>query len=129
MTEESIRHLERAEELLGVADENLKNNHPSDSISRAYYAMFHAATAVLKTLGIERGSHHALWAAFGEYVTGKGLLDVKYHRLALDAFSARSLSDYLAQPEDTIDDARENLAMASDLVGACRKFVETRARE
>jgi hypothetical protein len=128
MTGESDRHLSRAEEFLRVAEENLKNNHPSDSISRSYYAMFHAATAVLKTLGIERKSHHALWSGFGEHVTSKGLIAPKFHRLALDAFSARSLSDYLAQPTDTIDDAGESLAVATDFVGVCRRFVETRTR-
>jgi len=43
---EVAKHLKRAEELLEVARENLENGHPADSVSRSYYAMFHAAAAV-----------------------------------------------------------------------------------
>ena len=120
MKAEVAKHLKRAEELLEVARENLENRHPADSVSRSYYAMFHAAAAVLKQLGIERRSHHALWAAFGERVAAKGLMDARYHRYGLDAFSARSFSDYLPEPEDSLDDAAEGLGIARDFVAACR---------
>ena len=123
MKEEITKHLKRTEELLIVAKELIQNEHYSDSISRSYYAIFHAATAILKEIGIERKSHHALWAAFGEFITSKGLMDVKYHRYALDAFSERSLSDYLSQPEDTREDAQNNLEKASEFVNACRIYL------
>jgi len=86
MKSEVREHLERAEELLQVAQELLDLSHPADSVSRSYYAMFHSATAVLKELGIERKSHHAVWSAFGEYVVAKGLMEAKFHRSGLDVF-------------------------------------------
>jgi len=39
---------------------------------------------------------------------------------------ARSDSDYLAEPEDTVEDAQDDLLMARDFVAACRIFLETR---
>jgi len=126
MRPEAAQHLRRAEELLDVAQENLAHAHPADSVSRSYYAMFRSATAVLKDLGIERKSHHALWAAFGEHVAVKGLMPPKYHRYGLDAFSARSLSEYVAEPEDTPEDAAEALRMAREFVSASRGFLNRR---
>jgi hypothetical protein len=127
MTEEAHRHMKRAEEFLHVAKENLQNEHPSDCVSRSYYAIFHAATAVLKLLGIERKSHHALWSAFGEQVAARGLMDSELHRIALDAFSARSLSDYLAEPLDSNEDAVAALKSAQRFVDACSDFVVKQA--
>lgn len=123
MTPDVDQHLRRARELLEVSEENLRSNHPADSVSRAYYAMLHAATAVLKNLGIERKSHHGTWAAFGEHVTGKGLIDRKFHRFALDTFSQRSMSDYLSSPPDTPESASQNLEMAREFVAACRALL------
>ena len=125
MNAEVHEHLERAVELLQVARENLDHGHPADSVGRSYYAMYHAATAVLKNLGIERSSHHATWAAFGRHVAAEGLIEARHHRAGLDAFSARSFSDYLPRPKDTAEDARRALAAARDMVAACRAFSET----
>lgn len=124
MREEVAAHLARAAELLGVAKENCDNRHFADSVSRSYYAAFHAATGLLMALGTERGSHHALWSAFGEYVTAPGHLDKKYHRFALDLFYQRSQADYMAIPESTAEDAAAALAEAAKFVAACRAFLE-----
>jgi len=118
------KHLDRAGELLEVAREVLRLGHPADSVSRSYYAAFHAATAMLLELGIERSSHHAVWAAFGEQVTARGLLDARYHRAGLDLLRARSSSDYLAEPEDTQEDAAEALGLAQEFASACRSALE-----
>lgn len=37
---------------------------------------------------------------------------------------ARSESDYLAEPEDTLEDARDDRAMARDFVTICRAFLD-----
>lgn len=127
MKPEVHQHLIRAMELLGVAEEMLDLDYLADSISRSYYAIFHAASAVLKDSGIERRSHHGLWAAFGEHVTRKGRIEKKYHRWGIDAFSARSLSDYIPSPQDTPEDARRNLERAREFVAACRTLLEKSA--
>jgi len=97
-----------------------------ECVSRSYYAMFHAAVAVLLELGIERSSHHGVWAAFGQFVTAKGLMDVRFHHAGLDWLAARNDSDYFAEPGDTQEDAEDALAMARDFVAACRTFLEGR---
>jgi uncharacterized protein (UPF0332 family) len=119
-------HLDRAEELLRAARDLIELGYPSDSISRSYYALLHAATAVLLELGIQRASHHALWGAFGQFVTAPGLLDARYHHVAVRLFADRSRAEYQAKPGGTREDAERDLAAARDFVAACRAFLGKR---
>jgi len=109
-----------------VADDLLRLGHWPETVSRSYYAMFHAATTVLLELGIERSSHHAVWAAFGQFVTASGLMDTHFHHMGLEWFRARGDSDYFAEPDDTRDDAKNSVAAARDFVAGCRAFLEGR---
>lgn len=126
MKQEILQHLKRAEELIDVADENLKNHHPADSVSRSYYSMFHAATAVLMELGIERSSHKGLIAAFGESVIKKGFMDSRYHGHFRRAFEARSESDYMPVPSESAENAETILQQTREFAAACREFIEKR---
>ncbi|MBF0292041.1 MAG: HEPN domain-containing protein [Nitrospinae bacterium] len=120
MKPESASHLARAGELLTVAAENLDNNHPADSASRSYYAMFHAATAVLLEEGIERSSHKGVISAFGEIIVKGGRLEKRFHEYLREAFDSRILSDYFPTPSVSDIYASEMLANAEDFVRACR---------
>lgn len=126
MKAESAKHLRRADELLVVANDNLEMGHYPDSGSRSYYAVFHTAKAVLLELGIERSSHHGVWAAFGQFVARPGLMNSRLHAAALEALQSRVRSDYLAEPGDTREDAEDALAAARDFVAACRTFLKGR---
>ena len=126
MTAEAEVHLARADELLRAAADLLSLGYCPDSLSRSYYAAFHAATALLLELGIQRSSHHALWAAFGQFVTNKGLMDIEYHRTATRLFRSRIRCDYHGAPGITQPAADEALQMARDFVAACRSFLDGR---
>lgn len=125
MKEDCEEHLVRAEELLKVAENLLVSGFVADSIGRSYYAMHHAARAVLLDMGMDRKSHRAVWAAFGEHVTLKGLVTKGLHRYALDTFSARIRSDYSAHPVETTEDATKFLEYAREFVPACRELLES----
>jgi len=124
MKPEVADHLARAEQLLRAAERLLEWDFPADSLSRSYYAMFHAAKGMLVELNIERGSHRGVWSAFGQFVTAPGLMDVRYHHEGIRLFSARSRSEYRAKPTDTCQDAQKELEVARDFVAACRSFLE-----
>ena len=53
--------------------------------SRAYYAMFYTAEALLLEKGLSFSSHSAVIAAFGKEFAKSGALDPKLHRFLLDA--------------------------------------------
>jgi len=123
---EAQKHLRRAEPCVRVAEDLRGLGHWPETVSRSYYAMFHAATAVLLELGIERSSHHGVWAAFGQFAVANGLLDARYHHQGLKWFRARDESDYFAEPSDTQGTAKNAVADAILFVTACRGFLEGR---
>ena len=60
MTEEVRKLLAKAEHSIEVAEELMKSGYPSDAASKIYYAMFHAAQALLKSEGIDVTKHSAV---------------------------------------------------------------------
>ncbi len=122
-----MQHIQRSEELIAVAEDLFELKHWADAVSRVYYAMFHTATAILLNQNIERTSHHALIAVFGELVAKPGLMDKKFHRYLLDAFSARSESDYLPIPETGDEEARMMIDHAKEFSAAARSYLQTDA--
>lgn len=124
MKRETAEHIHRAAELLLVSRNDLDAGFPADSVSRSYYAMFHAATGLLLELGIERKSHKALLSAFSEFVVKKGLLDTRYHNYFHKAFEARHDCDYLSIPKETREGATVMLQRSTEFVAACRTLLE-----
>jgi len=60
-----IVQIEKGKEKLGAAKALLREGFIDDAILRAYYCMFHAASAVLLAEGITVDSHSALKTMFG----------------------------------------------------------------
>ena len=58
-------YLARAEQDLQAAESNLQQGFYAVAVTRAYYAMFYAATTLLENQGISRGRHPGVVAAFG----------------------------------------------------------------
>ena len=125
MKAEIEAHLARADELLLVARELVQRDHPADAVSRSYYAMFHAATAVLLKSGVERSSHKGVISAFGEFIVKPGHLLPAFHASLRRAFEARIESDYLPTPSDSVEMAEALLREAEAFVAACRSFLES----
>lgn len=64
------------------------------SLSRAYYAVFYAATALLLTQNIRRSKHAGVQGAFGQFFVKPGLIEVQYSDIFKNVREARELSDY-----------------------------------
>jgi len=124
MTPQAREHLARADRLLGAARLLVERAYPADSVSRSYYAMFHAATAVLLERGIERSSHKGVISAFGEFLVKPGHLSTQLHASFRKAFDARQEDDYLASPSETPDKAALLLKEAQEFVAACQRLLE-----
>ena len=65
----------RANECLAAARVCLDNELNADSISRSYYAVFHAASATLHTLSIILGNHRGVRMQFGLHIARPGLVE------------------------------------------------------
>ncbi|MBI4361875.1 MAG: HEPN domain-containing protein [Euryarchaeota archaeon] len=84
------------------------------AVSRAYYAMFYLAQAVLLTRGVSRSKHSGVIAAFGEYFVKTGVLPKEFHTSLNLAFEKRGVGDYVyasrisrAEAAAVLKDARE----------------------
>lgn len=67
------RHLRRAEEKLKSAKLLFANEMLTDSVSEAYYAMFHAAKALLALKKIYPKTHGGMVSQFGLQFVTEGL--------------------------------------------------------
>jgi uncharacterized protein (UPF0332 family) len=122
MTEESQLHFARAAECMEDAQILLDNERPAAAVARAYYAMFHAATAVLSFKGIKRSSHRGILSAFGEYLVKPGLIEKSLHLSLREAFELRQQTDYEPIVDIDSQQARETLEHAVEFVDACKKL-------
>ncbi len=115
-------HFQSADEFLRESEHLLKGGFYRGAVGRAYYAMFHAATAVLLSRGIERSSHHAVLSAFGEHIVKPGLLDHKFHAYITKAFTRRNECDYLAFTVADKPEVETIFIRSEEFVDACRKL-------
>jgi uncharacterized protein (UPF0332 family) len=91
-----------------------KNSLYEDAVSRAYYAMFHAAKAVLLLKGIKPKTHKGLITKFGLEFVNKGYVDKMLGQAFSTAREDREYADYdvhvkisAEEAEITIDDAEK----------------------
>ena len=100
----------------------LDNERPAAAVARAYYAMFHAATAVLAAKGIKRSSHSGILSAFGQYLVKPGLIKQDFHLYLREAFELRQQTDYDPIVDIQLQQAKQTLEQAIDFVDECRKL-------
>ena len=87
-------YLDKAKEKLASAANLLEDGAYDDTVSRAYYAAFHAASAVLLTEGLEVDSHRGLLNLFGLHFIKTGKLDKKFGRFLHNLKDDRETGDY-----------------------------------
>jgi uncharacterized protein (UPF0332 family) len=110
-------YLSRAHRDLQAAESNIRQGFYGVAVSRAYYAMFYAANALLASKGISRSKHSAVLSAFGEHFVKPGLIEREYAKMLGHAFDSRLDSNY-----DIVFEADE--ALAEDVLHDARRFVE-----
>jgi len=112
--------VEKARRSLEAAERLLRDGDPDFATSRAYYAMFYLAEAMLLVEGQRFSKHSAVSAAFGYEFARTGRVDPKFHKYLLEGFTDRNLADYTTnisadeKTRECIEWAREFLAMAED---------------
>src|SRR5215217_8811464 len=92
--EEISSNLERAETNLQVAKELLDKRYHDVSASRADYAAFYAASALLLNEGIETSKHSGVIALVHQHFVKSGKLSKEQGRNLNWLFELRSVGDY-----------------------------------
>jgi uncharacterized protein (UPF0332 family) len=114
MNELVLAEWQRAGQSLRAAQVCLRHAFYEDSISRAYYAILHAAKAVLQLHGIAAESHAGVKRLFGQHLVLTGLLEAEWGTTLGRSSDLRLVSDYDVETQLSEADARE----ACDRAGA-----------
>lgn len=118
----SQAELERARQELRAASVLADTQFPNQSVTRSYYAAFHAATAALLELGETRSKHSTLIAAFGRLVINDRGLDPGVGLAIKALFAARNDADYDLTPVP-VEEAAAWLDRATAFVEAVAEWV------
>jgi uncharacterized protein (UPF0332 family) len=113
----------RGDEALRAAEELLRLGLHNDAISRAYYAAYHWARAVLFTQSMESKTHRGTNQLLGLHFVRPGRLSQQSTTLLAQLEDRREASDYTAAIRFTRDDARESVEQARSFVALCRPLV------
>ena len=118
MTPEQAGLLEKARRSVDSAKALCERGDFDFAVSRAYYAMFYAAEALLLGKGISFSKHSAVIAAFGLHFVKEGRVPQEFQRYLTEAEYSRNVCDYDIGPVVTYEDALRQ-------IGRARQFVDT----
>lgn len=117
--------MDRANEMLVAAEENLKLKQYRTSLNRSYYAVFHAIRAVNMLDGFDSSKHSGVIAYFNKAFLKEGKLDKGLSKIIKDTSYLREKSDYddfyLASCQDAeiqLDNAKKFVMSVEKYLGA-----------
>jgi uncharacterized protein (UPF0332 family) len=121
-------YLAKARDKSRVARELCDRGDWDDSISRAYYAAFHAAQAALLTEGQRPDTHRGVVVLFALLLVKTGKLDRRWGKFLANLKDDREASDY--DPLSYLDEATARRAVieAEEFVAAIEQYVTTLER-
>jgi len=117
-------HLEKAIKRLRVAERLFREGEYEDAVSRAYYAMYHAAKAALSTLNIFPKTHEGVVSEFGRRFVLPGTFPKELGRNLADAKAARETYEYSVTAEIEKPEAEIILSNAQKFVDTIKKYLE-----
>jgi uncharacterized protein (UPF0332 family) len=86
------------------------------AVSRAYYAMFYIAEAMLLEHGLRFTSHAGVISAFGQRFSKTQRVPSEFHQYLLAAQDGRTEGDYDIHPKLTADDAALAIGRAHEFI-------------
>jgi uncharacterized protein (UPF0332 family) len=112
-----------ARDALKAAEMLTREDLSADAISRAYYAILHAAKAALHVQEVAVESHAAVKRMFGLHLIRSGAIEAEWA-----AHLGRSLEERLAADYDTealfsADDAEEECRRARKFIARIRRYL------
>lgn len=126
---ESVREMiksqiEKSKEKLNAAKTLCREGFADDAISRAYYSMFHAVSAVLLSKDITVDSHSALKTMFGLYFIKTGEIDKKYGRWLNRLKDDRENGDYDIFTGFEAEDAKAAVKDAENFLNEMKRLLK-----
>lgn len=116
--------LEKAGRKLRAAERLSKMGEHDDALSRAYYAMYHAALALVLTHGGAPSTHAGLLVLLSKEFVLTGKLEKRYFDMLSEAKELRESGDYepfftgtAKESQAVLQDAKAFIAKIKELLG------------
>jgi uncharacterized protein (UPF0332 family) len=94
------------------------------SVSRAYYAMFYLAEALLSSIDISFSSHKGVISGFGEQFVKTGIFKKEFSKALTQAFEKRQLAEYDHRSITSKEEAEEIFKKAEGFFTETQKYFE-----
>jgi uncharacterized protein (UPF0332 family) len=120
---EIAANLERAEQSIQAAKDLAAKDYHDFAASRAYYAAFYAATALLLSEGVEMSKHSAVIASIHQRFVKTGRLAKERGRDLNRLFELRGVGDYGGPAHVSPDEAEQAIRAATDFLSAARSLI------
>lgn len=114
--------MSKAKDSLTAARGTLRDGFPDFAASRAYYAMFYVASALLAWHGQSYSSHAAVISAFGREYAKTVRVDPKFHRWLLAGQNFRNIGDYGVEAHVSEEQAELTCVWAEEFIRAAEEF-------
>jgi len=114
----------RGDQALHAAEELLRLGLHNDAISRAYYAAYHWARAVLLTEGLQSRTHRGVNQLLGLHFIRTGRLHENAATLLAQLEDRRETSDYSAVIQFSEEESRDCLEKTRTFITLCRPLID-----
>lgn len=116
--------MERAEQMLNVAELNLGEDFYESSVNRSYYAVFYAASALLTTQDKSMSRHSGVVSAFRQHFVKTGIFAMEYSDIYGRLLQHRETSDYDLLTSIDKEQARADFLDAQTFVNAVQQWLQ-----
>jgi uncharacterized protein (UPF0332 family) len=123
MNQEVNELLDKARRSIRTAGKILRDGEVDFAGSRAYYAMFYVAEALLLTKGLAYSSHSAIIANFGREFAKTNILNPKFHNYLIKSQDRRNIGDYAIGAHLTEEEVQEMLNWAKEFLKAGEEYI------
>ena len=115
--------INKAKDSIGAARTLVREGYYDFAASRAYYAMFYIAEAMLMQLEQSYNKHSAVISAFGREYAKTGIMDSKFHQMLIDAQDFRNIGDYGVEAHVSKNDANSVCKWAEEFINHAETFL------
>ena len=116
--------LKKADRFFLDADLLLQTGSTDSAASRAYYACFYVAQALLLTQGYKFSSHGQVVAQYGLLFSRTEVFDRRFHQLLLRAFKVRQIADYQSEVDIQPGVVEELIGVGREFLAAASRYLE-----
>ena len=125
--ERAVKELIRAKKALLAAKTLIDKDLFEDCVSRAYYAVLHAAKAALALSKVETDTHDGVRRMFGLHLVKSGKIEKEFAKILTAEHEDREIGDYDIDIEIEEDRASQRVKEAEKFVQRIEQYLHMRS--